>query len=265
MLLLVEDFINSHRTLIDEEEAATKAHIRFLGDTTTALNDLKETFPKEIENILFSFNSINQQLSQFVNERFPDFHDELKKEMTLGLEKLNNDFVRKINTAYTKMSKTVEQIDPKVDMLMASYTKAFDKFPDFQQAFFKKNADEFENIHSNLLSTLNRNIEPLKKFSGEISSHMADISEEFSECKNVVNSDFKEALSHLQGNIHDLNITITEANKSIYSTSDVLDKNLIIFDQNALKRIIVFQEELAQIDQLIDSFVKVTKKRFLAN
>ena len=263
LLNLVEDFTVFHQQILDTEEKASKKHIAMLSETTATLERLSKDYPEKIESFLSFFSTLQNSVQDFLENTLPVIHSDLSKGTSVQLEKYYNQFSNSAENVYQNMGENLKALETKNDQFVESVESTFKKIPDIHQKILDSSAKKLNAFQDHYLKNFESAFKEINQGSGELANKMKETVQHVEQCNQVFTGNFTQNLEAAGDNLKklsDQSSLVQTVNKGIF---DSLGDQANNFDQVLGKRLNTFQSEIKQIDQLIDSFIEVTRKKIL--
>lgn len=261
LLMLVEDFVTTHREVLSHEQEASKQHLNFLNETTNSLKVISSELPIHLHSINNSLGSINEEYNEFLNISVPTLIKDLTKETSLQLQKLNNDFTRVAKTTYTKMTNGLEQLELKMQKYNNAFENALIKFPEIQKQLLEDSIIDIKKYqraeltkffdHFNLTIFKTEEIhQQLSKFNDLICKNSENLEKGLSESSTIIAHNLKK-----------LSQEITNTSDSVNQSGNALTKQNKVFHDIFHDRLETLGTEIKQVDKIIGAFIEINKKR----
>jgi biopolymer transport protein ExbB/TolQ len=263
LLSLVEDFTTFHRQILDSEEKVSKKHIAVLSETTATLEKLSKDYPERIDSFLSFFSTVQNSVQNFIESTLPTIHSDLTKGTANQLEKHYKQFSEGAETVYQNMGENLKNLETRNGQFVESVQSTFKTIPDIHQKILDNSATKLTEFQDNYLKNFELAFKGINLDSAEFSEKMKETVEHVKSCNEVFKGNFTNNLE-TAGNslktLSDQSDLVRSANKEIFESLNDQASN---FNQVFVKRLDTFQSEIKQIDQLIDSFIEITRKKIV--
>jgi hypothetical protein len=263
LLNLVEDFTTFHQQILDTEEKSSKKHIAVLSETTATLERLSKDYPEKVETFLSFFSTIQNNVQDFLENILPVIHSDLTKGTSVQLEKYYKQFSDSAESVFQNMGENFKKLESKNDQFIESVQSTFKKIPDIHQNILNNSASKLKVFQDQYLKNFETAFTAVSQDTAESSDKMKETVKHVEQCNQVFTGSFTKNLEAAGDNLKklsDQSNLVQTANNDVFNS---LNDQAANFDQVLGKRLNTFQSEIKQIDQLIDSFIEVTRKKIL--
>ncbi len=217
LLDLVDEFVETRSTLIEEEQKASRQHIQLLSESTDALVKVGKQYPPKVLKLIESLDNIQNRFDTFVNEGLPETFDQLYQKTSLHLENMHQGFVQAIQDFFNRMELQMSTLESRIN--------------DFSQGFY------------------NCNLILDDGFRGKLTQ----IETNFSELSSLTQS--------VKLQFQNSNQELLDSLKTLEQFVISFENHVRSFDEFHRERLRILGKELKEVDQLIDVFIEVTRKR----
>ena len=202
-------------------------------------------------------------MQDFLENTLPVIHSDLSKGTSVQLEKYYQQFSASAESVYQKMGEKLKKLESDNNQFVNSLQTTFKGIPGFHQDILKSSASQLAGFQDEYLSHIKTAFREINLESVSLSEKMKETVSHVQQCNDVFEGSFTHNLKQAGDNLKNLSEqsdTVKTVNTEIF---DSLNEQAGAFDQVLGKRLNTFQAEIKQIDQLVDSFIEVTRKKIL--